>query len=160
MYIVNQKMRLISEGCNFSKICVEASKSKCMLNTNRLSINNIQAKLSDALMVEVTIFKYIGMMINNKLKFQDQIDLVNVKLSRFCGISYRLSKRLNLSAAKNLNFACVCSTLIYCLVVVVDLASLLNAVTELIVYRNKSSEICLVDTSQPLNVFFSSQPLF
>lgn len=115
--VVNQKMRLISEWCNFNKICVEASKSKYMLITNRLIINNIQVKLSDVLLEEVTTFKYLGMMIDNKLKFQDQIDLVNVKLSRFCGITYRLSKRLNLSTAKNLYFACVHSTLIYCLVV-------------------------------------------
>ena len=105
--VVNQKMRLISEWCIFIKICVEALKSKYILITNRLIINNIQ----------VTTFQYLDMMIDNKLKFLDQIDLVNVKMSRFCGITCRLSKRLNLSIAKNLYFACVHSTLIYCLVV-------------------------------------------
>ena len=88
-----------------------------MLFTNRLIIKNIQVKLSDALLEEVTTFKYLGVMIDNKLKFQDQIDIVNVNLSRFCGLTYRLSKRLNQSTAKNLYFACVHSTLIYCLIV-------------------------------------------
>ena len=115
--VVNQKVRLISEWCNFNKICVEASKSKYMLITMGLIIINIQVKLSDALLEEVRTFKYLGMMTDNKLKLQDQIDLVNDQLCRFCGITYRLSKRLNLSTAKNLYFACVQSTLIYCLVV-------------------------------------------
>ena len=103
--VVNQKMRLISEWCNFNKICIEASKSKYMymLITNRLIINNIQVKLSDALLEEVTTFKYLGMMIDNKLKFQDQIDLVNVQFES-SGITYRLSKSLNLSTQKKLIF--------------------------------------------------------
>ena len=85
--VVNQKIRLIFEWCNFNKICVEASKSKYMLITNRVIINNIQVKLSDALLEEATTFKYLGMMIDNKLKFQDQIVLVNVKSSRIRGIT-------------------------------------------------------------------------
>ena len=83
--VVAEKMRLISEWCTFNKIWVEAPNTKYVLITNRLMVNNIQVELSDALMEEVTSFKNLGMMIYNKLKFQDQIDLVNVKLSRFCG---------------------------------------------------------------------------
>ena len=66
--VVNKKMRLILEWCNFNKICVEASKSKYMLITSQLIINDIQVKLSDALLEEVTIFKYLGMMIDKNIK--------------------------------------------------------------------------------------------
>ena len=43
--------------------------------------------------------------------------LVNSKISRFSGIRYKISYRLNLSTAKNLYFSCVQSCLVYCLVV-------------------------------------------
>ena len=114
---VNRKLKLVSEWCRFNKICLEPSKSKFILISNRLNVNVSQIKLDGELMEEVNSFKYLGIMFDNKLKFQCQIDLVNGKLSRFSGITYRLSSRLNLSTAKNLYFSCVQSCLMYCLVV-------------------------------------------
>ena len=56
-------------------------------------------------------------MTDNKLKFHDEFDLVNIKLRKLCGITYRVSTHLDLSTAKNLYFACMHSTLKHRLVV-------------------------------------------
>ena len=89
----------MSDWCRLNKICLEPLKSKFIWISNRLIFNVTQIKLDGELMEEVDSFKYLGIMFYNKLKFQCQIDLVNNKLSRFSGITYKLSSRVNLSTA-------------------------------------------------------------
>ena len=68
-------------------------------------------------MEEVTSFNFLSITLDNKLKIQCQIDELNNKLSRFCGMMYWLSKHLSLPTAKNLTFSRVHSCLTYSLVV-------------------------------------------
>ena len=49
------------------------------------------------------------------MKFLSHLSYLKSKLSRFCGVSYRVMKYLNLRAARNYYYACVYSTLTYCI---------------------------------------------
>ena len=55
---------------------------------------------------QVNSSENLGIMFDNKLKFQCQIDLVNSKLSRINGITYELSRCLNLSTARTFRVLC------------------------------------------------------
>ena len=59
--------------------------------------------------------KYLGIVIDQKLHFQPQIELIEDKLSRLLGISYRLKNHFNRNSALKFFYSCVYSTINYCI---------------------------------------------
>ena len=59
----------------------------------------------------------MGIKINDSLKYHAQIDFLESKLSRLCGLSYRLRGYFNKKTAKTYYYSLVYSTLIYCICV-------------------------------------------
>ena len=114
---VNRRLKLIVEWCNFNKICLNPSKSEFMVISNRKHALHPALRLHDEDLQLTNSFKYLGIHLDKDLKFQSQVDHINSKLSSFCGITYRIRNRLNLSAAKNMYYACVYSTMTYCMAV-------------------------------------------
>ena len=55
-----------------------------------LHIDNIEVKLDNEILEKVNVFKYLGIDIDDKLGFNSHITQLNNKLSKFCGLSYRL----------------------------------------------------------------------
>ena len=53
---------------------------------------------------EVTSFKYHGIYIDTRLKYNAHIKHVESKLGQLCGVSFRLSIFLNFQAAKNMYY--------------------------------------------------------
>ena len=92
-------------------------KSKYMIVSNRQKQHNTQLYLANNILEEVETFKYLGIFIDSNLKFQSHIDHIHAKLSRLCGITYRLKYHLNLESAKNVYYACVYSVVSYALAV-------------------------------------------
>ena len=110
---VGQRLITILDWCRFNKLSINPSKSEFMIVTNRnidfephLRIGNDEISLKHSV-------KYLGLHIDHRLTFKDQLQLLKTKLSRLCGISYRLSKFFNMSTAKKFYFAFVYSAFIY-----------------------------------------------
>ena len=59
--------------------------------------------------------KYLGLDIDDTLKFYSQADHVKSKLSQLTGVAYRLSKRLSMHAARKYYYSCVYSLVTYCI---------------------------------------------
>ena len=59
--------------------------------------------------------KYLGLHIDDNLKFSQHVDTLKTKLSRLAGVSYRLKSYFNYKTSKNYYYACVYSMLTYCL---------------------------------------------
>ena len=59
--------------------------------------------------------KYLGLFIDDKLKFSDHVTHIKSKLAVFAGISFRLRDQFNLRTAKNYYFSCIFSVLTYCI---------------------------------------------
>ena len=59
--------------------------------------------------------KYLGVHIDRKLRFNDQIASITSKIARISGISFRLKRFFNLSAAKRFYYAFFYSNVTYCL---------------------------------------------
>ena len=56
-------------------------------------------------------------MLDDKLKFNAQIQYVKSRLSQFCGIAYRLKRYFTLDVAKFFYYSCVYPVITYCVTV-------------------------------------------
>lgn len=112
---VNLKLSVILEWCNSNKLALNPTKSEFMLITNRKIQVQPQIFIGNNLIKCVDNFKYLGVNIDNKLKFFNQIIQVKGKLSKMCGVSFRLSGYFNKKAAMNMYYSCVYSSVSYCI---------------------------------------------
>ena len=99
---VNRDLKNVHDWCKFNKLSLNPLKSEFMLVTHKRVDTMPEIFIGDDLVTHKENVKYLGLCIDNKLKFQSHIDHVRSKLVQFSGISYRLKPFLNLTAAKNL----------------------------------------------------------
>ena len=85
--------------------------------SNKTNVSDPTIFLNSQPLIQSRTFKYLGIHIDNTLKFYTQVEHIQTKLYQLSGITFRLKKHLNLSTAKNVYFTCVYSTLTYCLAV-------------------------------------------
>ena len=87
---VNNRHAAISDWCKFNKLCLNASKCNYMLITNKIVDNIPIIYLDNDQISRVNCYKYLGVYMNDKLRYGRHIEVLKVTLSRFCWMSYRL----------------------------------------------------------------------
>ena len=86
-----------------------------MVITNKVVNNHPVLSIGGNNIVRVECFKYLGVLIDNNLKFQCQVDHVKSKLNRGCGVSFELKNYFIVRTAKNIYYACIYSVVSYCI---------------------------------------------
>ena len=114
---VNQRLYEVADWCRFNKLSLNPSKCCYMLITPRIIQSDPLVTLYDQPLSRVKTTKYLGIQVDDNLKFQSQIESLEVKFSRQCGISYRLRDRFHTTSAKCFYYSCVYSVITYCLCV-------------------------------------------
>ena len=149
---VNKRLELIYEWCCYNKLSLNASKCKFMIFTNKKYDNqNLPPiKLGNDCIDRVTNFKYLGIFIDEKLNYDYQLKSLETKISRMCGITFRIKNNLNLNSAKNVYYSCIYSILIYCICVWGGLLTCTHKTDRLIklhvrCIKNLFSKFCPVD---------------
>ena len=56
---------------------------------------------------------YLGTMLDEKLKFNAQIEYVKSRLSQFCGMTYRLKRYFTLDVSRKFYYSCVYPVITY-----------------------------------------------
>ena len=112
---VNRKLSIIHEWCKSNKLSLNHTKSEVMIITNKNIVNPPQIFIGNNPVKYVDNFKYLGMNIDSKIKFSNQISHVKAKLSRMCGVSFRLNRYVNRNVAINMYYSCVYSSVSYCI---------------------------------------------
>ena len=112
---VNDRLSSILDWCRYNKLSINPSKSENMIVTNLDIPTEPNIYLGSDRISRRKYVKYLGMHIDSALKYTDHVFFLKKKLSSLAGVSYRLSKYLNLKAAKNFYFSCVYSVLTYCI---------------------------------------------
>ena len=114
---VNGKLSLIYEWCNYNKLSLNPEKSEFMIISSHRFTNPplIQIDYHEVKMVNCA--KYLGVFLDDHIKYHDHIQYVENKLVQLCGASYRLKKHFNKSTALNFYYSCVYSVFNYCLCV-------------------------------------------
>ena len=114
---VNRDLKNVYYWCKFNKLSLNPFKSEFMLVTHKRVDTMPEIFIGDDLVTHEENLKYLGLCIDNKLKFQCHIDHGRSKLVQFSGMSYRLKHFLNRTAANNLFYGCIYSVMKYFIVV-------------------------------------------
>ena len=112
---VNGKLKIVLDWCNCNKLSLNPIKSQFMLITSKIVSTPPIVYIGEDRVTQVDTFKYLGMYIDSNLKFHDQISHIKTKMSRLCGVSWRLRNHFSYGAAMNMYYACIYSTFAYCI---------------------------------------------
>ena len=88
-----------------------------MLITNKHVHIEPNIILGSTTLARASNFKYLGIHLDDKQKYNLHLDYIKAKLSQFCGVTYRLKNYFTHKAAKNMHYACINSFITYCVTV-------------------------------------------
>ena len=112
---VNNRLATILDWCRFNKLSINPTISEVIIVPNKKLEFEPKIMLGEDVILRKNSVKYLGMLIDDKLKFSDHVTHLNSKLAVYSGVSYRLQNRFNLRTAKNYYYSCVFSVLSYCI---------------------------------------------
>ena len=112
---INERLKIILDWCNCNKLSINPSKSEMMIFTNKCIEVEPDIRLGSSRILRKSAVKYLGLNIDDTLKFNTHIDRLKTKLAQLSGASFKLKDHFNFSASKNFYFSCVYSHLTYCL---------------------------------------------
>jgi hypothetical protein len=86
--IINHEMSNISDWLSANRLSLNVGKSKLLYFTNnsRSVLENIEIKINNQVLVEVSEAKYLGVYIDNKLSWSTHINNIKLRLSKGIGI--------------------------------------------------------------------------
>ena len=112
---LNECLRRVYEWCLFNRLSININKTEVVIFTNRDLDIAPQIKLNNVPIKVVDTFKYLGVFFDSHFKFNIHVTELCKKLSRYCGISFRLKNKLNLHTARTFYYAYFYSTVSYCI---------------------------------------------
>ena len=114
---VNEMLARVYDWCLFNRLSINPRKSEFLLVSNRKCEIDPLINIGTEIISRKTSVKYLGIHVDESLKFHTHIDHLKSKLQQYAGITYRLHRYFNDSAAKNLYYSCVFSAVKYCICV-------------------------------------------
>ena len=112
---LNTKLPRIFNQCKFNKLSLNPDKFEVIFISSRKSDIHPYIHIDGDAVKQINSCKYLGVYIDDRLKFQPHIDHLERKLAQYCGISYRLRNHFNYNTARKFYYSCVYSTFTYCL---------------------------------------------
>lgn len=110
--LINQDLIALRRWMNQHKLTVNISKTKYML-FNVSETNNIEVHYGDNIIERVQVFKYLGVLLDEKLKWDEHIRKLCSKLTQVAGVFRRISDFVPLETKRNLYFTLFHSHLTY-----------------------------------------------
>ena len=112
---VNSKLQEVYEWCNYNKLCLNANESEFILVTNKKVLNIPRLSIGGNFISQANCVKYLGVHIDEKMKFSVQLANLKARLSRICNASYRLRNLFDKETAMKMYYSCVHFLLTYCI---------------------------------------------
>ena len=114
---VNSKLDEINRWCSYNKLAINPPKSEFLIIT-RVKYHSIPTiSIGTDQIKHVRSVKYLGLMVDDDLKFKKHGKYLKGKLSAYSGISYKIRHFLDVHTAKKYYYAFVFSTITYCVTV-------------------------------------------
>lgn len=111
---VNRSLQSLIEWLNRNNLHINLGKTNIMNFKQRIDrITNLNVTYKDQRINETDISKFLGLSLDNKLTWKNQIDTLCKKLNKYSYALYHLSKKVNQSAVLTSYHAYVTSTLRY-----------------------------------------------
>ena len=118
--ICNEQLKKLNDWFSANKICINVDKTVYSVfgpgaKIDLLNDYNCSLVLNGMILKQVSCSKYLGVFIDDELKWKTHINYVVKKLLKYVGIFYKLRSYLPLRTLKQLYYAFVHSNLIYCI---------------------------------------------
>ena len=114
----NTGLQLFHEWSLSNRLTVNFHKTSCILFTNRsIPENNFNIICCNIELKFCEYIRYLGVFIDNKLKFDHHIRNISLKISKSIGILFKAKNLVPFSCMKMLYFSFVYSHLQYCLAI-------------------------------------------
>ena len=138
---LNTDLFKLQKWLNYKKLKLNISKTKSMLITLKNDTFNDSIKVGEDIIESVSCLKYLGVMIDSRLNFNEHLDTIIKKISSKFGVIYRIRKSLSFFAKITLYQALIEPHFIYCSSVL--FMSNQNKLQELQVLQNKFMRLLL-----------------
>lgn len=97
---MNEDLENINVWLNQNKLKINVSKSKWMIISQRQIVNVNRILLNNTEIDRVKSFKYLGVIIDENLKFDDHLNDIKKKISSKIYLLSRIRKKINVKVAK------------------------------------------------------------
>lgn len=92
---INRDLDRLSGWLKYHKMALNISKTKFMITTLNRSVNINQNVIIDGKSIErVSVYKYLGVMIDDKLNFDHHLDYIAKKMNKKLGLFKRIKEKL------------------------------------------------------------------
>ena len=113
--ILNSELEKISTWLTENKLNLNVSKSHFMIfHRTRIKTDSIKIALGKSRIKQVPFTKFLGVIIDDNLNFDNHISYIKNKISKGLGILIKAKKYLNIRILMNLYYTFVYPYLIYC----------------------------------------------
>ena len=114
----NFELNLVHEWLKYNKLKLNISKTKYIFFQNR-SINNSipPLELEGQILNQVSNHKFLGVIIDENLNWREQIEVTCNKISKICGIFYKIRCNLTTETLINIYYTLCYPHLIYCVAI-------------------------------------------
>ena len=96
-----------------NKLTLNTEKSKYMIVTKKLDVPEMSIKINDTSLKRCASYKYLGVIIDEKLKWNSHVDYISKKISKSCGALAKIRNCVSTNVLKNVYHALVHSYLRY-----------------------------------------------
>src|SRR5437867_911933 len=111
----NKCLDEIYQWCLANKLTINLDKTNYTIfsPSRKASVGNINISIGNFQIQYTNCCKYLGILIDNKLDWQDHIDFIYKKLLKFCGIFYKIRDLLPFQCLKMVYFSFVHTHILY-----------------------------------------------
>ena len=98
---VNEEMKKIDKRMNLNRLTLNYNKCKYMiLSKRKLALSQFQLTVNNSSIERTDCIRYLGVMIDDKLTCKSHIDKLHKKLSKICGLIFKLRHYVPLATCK------------------------------------------------------------
>ena len=113
---VNKEISKISDWINKNDLTINYKKSCYMIISKKAQVlTDFKLSINHNIIEKTDSLKYLGVNIDDKLSWKNHIDILSTKLSKICGIIYKLRHYVPLSSLKSVYYSLFHSHLQYSL---------------------------------------------
>ena len=105
---------LLNEELEKCDIWIKANKHFMIFHRSRIKCEGVQITIRNENIKETNSIKFLGIIVDNKLKWHEHIIYIKNKVSRAIGIIYKARKYANKQTVKQMYYTFVFPYLIYC----------------------------------------------
>ena len=112
---ISEDMLLLRDWLIANSLTLNAHKSYYIIFSMRKTPTNLRVTIGDHVLDRKAKGKFLGVILDDKLRFADHIDHITNKVSKLTGLMYKLKTIFPLEVLKNLYLSLICPYYNYCI---------------------------------------------